>query len=254
MFIHGPRVWLLLPLLFCAYIAYAEGFSVIGIPLMLFLTATLGMLYYDNRFVIQEVQEDKAKAAEQKRIQETPARTTPSSADETKMAQAQLRVAWNIIAKAQREANIDQALVNMEAAPVALAKVRELDPNATIDVQLDPKRDDLTSMGHDSITAFMLYLQSKWLDIQSDTRGNLAIQTAGIDNYRSDNYMKEAKALTARSRAAIERAVNYKPDHVPYLLHLTNHCDAKKQREVIAKILSLEPYNVEALEISNRLK
>ena len=252
MFIRGPRLWLLAPTLFFTYITYREG-GVTGI-LVFFIVATLAMMYYDNRHEIGDVQRAKAKTAEQKKLQETPVRTTLPTEDETKMATAQLRVAWNIIERAQREKNINQSLSILEEAALPLSKVRELDPHATIEVKLDRKKDDTSKFTHDRMTAFMLYCESKWLD--DEREGWHEVGMAIAENGTRSGLRKhhaETNKLLERSRAAIQRAVAYEPDHVPYLLHLAGHSSVEDRKKVIAHILKLEPYNVEALEIANRL-
>ena len=255
MFIHGPRLWLLAPTALFGTIAYYERDAGMASLFIFFLVVTAAMWRYDNRYEIQEVQKAKSKTEKLKKIQETPVRTTLPTEDETKMAQAQLQVAWSIIERAQLDKRTDGALSTLEKAPLPLSKVRQLDPHATIDVKLNEKKDDTTTLTHDRMTAYMLYLESQWLDEQVEGSHDQGMNIAQYGS-RSDlrKHQREVNAWSARSRAAIDRAVQYEPEHVPYLLHLAQHASSPvEQKQIIQRVLQLEPYNVEALEIANRL-
>ena len=248
-----PRLWLLAPIALFIWIQYSEG-GVGGI-LAFFIVLACAVWAYDNRYFFQDVTTARAKTAQQTALAETPARTTLPTIEDSKMAQAQMHVAWNIIQRAQRDKRINYALSILEEAALPLSKVRQLDPATTIEMKPDKKSDNTITLTHDSITAFMLFQEAAWLREQSEQRNEQVMDAAMAGDQRSFKTLKsEATQLAARAIAAIRKAIAYEPDNIAYLMELTKHMDdCAEKKAIVMHVLSMEPYNVEALEIANRL-
>jgi hypothetical protein len=225
----------------------AQKFSFIMLALA--IGVTLAVWRYDNRVPLAERAKAQAKTAELKRIRETPARTTQPSADETKMAQSQLFVAWNIILKSQGEKHPEHALYTLEAASKALAKVRELDPGVSVPIVIGKDKEP-TPFTHDSMTAAALFLESKYLwRVGSGVIDR--IDPSDISKRGLKQGLAEAETYFDRSREAARKAVVFEPEHVPYLLQLAAVTKGTEHRDAVERALKVEPYNVKALELAN---
>ena len=198
---------------------------------------TLAVFMWDNRYALENSPDNIFRLFKR----EPKPRTTTPSPEDTKMAQAQLRVAYNLINTAYAEKRYDP-LHHLEEATTALHKVLRLDPNAEIDIK---EKDDTHHQTHDSIAAALLYLESTTLN----NRARDIIMSRSHDR----DELRQVGPLSQRAYQAIVKAVRYAPEHIPYQLHLAKLTSNKRQkRKIVKAILAKEPYNVEALTLDNQ--
>ena len=92
MMFKGPNLWLLGATLFCYFAPVDPQFQTFG---WMFLLVTIGNWIYRNRFFFEDLHINFPSLKWEPR-----ARTTPSSPQETKLAEAQLHVAWGLVNQA----------------------------------------------------------------------------------------------------------------------------------------------------------